>query len=239
MTNTSTATDDFISDTELRNRGMKRPPTWVRDETYSKAKRSDADRKKAERDKRKLEKNEKQVTVWTSDDEKVIATLTAVAKTIMDPRAHAVISAVVVDDTWLRWLINAVSITRFRELSGLSTEEAEKRWRDVRSAIEIAVNRDGIVELIQEIASGIDRLDLARTVMKAGPELRTAIAAVAASNPRLVDLIVEIAKGKGQDDRLEQAVTVAAREPDLVVGLKSVLQAGGLRSWIVRRIIAN
>jgi hypothetical protein len=237
MTNASTASDDFISEMELGNRGMKKTAAWVRDENFSKAKRSDADRKNAERDKRKLKKNEKQVTVYTTDDENVIATLKAVAEAIKSPSAHAVISAVVVDDTWLRWLINAVSIARFREISGLSVEEAEKRWRDLRSAIEIAINHDRIVELIQEVALGIDRLDLARTVVRAGPELRAAIAAVAASDQRLVELIVEIAKGIGQVDRLEQAVTVAAREPDLVAALASALQAGGFRSWIVKRLL--
>jgi hypothetical protein len=236
MTTASAAGADFISETELGTRGMKKVPAWVRDETFSQAKRSDADRKKAERKKRLLEKNEKPVTVTTTNDERVISTLKAVAESLKTPSYLAVISAVV-DDPWLRWLLNAVSIAGFRNISDLSVEDAEKRWRDLRSAIGVAINQDGIVELVNEIASDVDRIDLAHIVVKAGSGPRAAIAAIVANDPWLARLIVEIAKSKHQGARLEQAVTLAAREPDRVVALTSALRAGGFRSWIVKRLV--
>jgi hypothetical protein len=111
----------------------------------------------------------------------------------------------------LRWLISAVSIARFREIEGISPENAEKLWRSVRSAIEIAINHDGIIELIHDVAAGIDCIDLAHLVVRADPGLRAAITAVAANNPWLVELTVEVAKSKGQNKLLEQAVIMATR----------------------------
>jgi hypothetical protein len=237
MATASTTTEDVLSDQELADRGMKKTAAWVRDKHFSKAKKSAADRKKAERERRKKEKNETQVNVFTIDNEKAIATLRAVAQAIKDPDALAVISAVVVDDAWLRWLINAVSIARFREIEGILPEDAEKLWRSVRSAIEIAINHDSIIKLLHELAAGIDRIDLARLVVKADARLLAAIAAVAVNDPGLAQLIVEIVNNKNRNRLFEQAVIMATREPKLVVGLKTALQAGGFRAWVLKRML--
>src|ERR1019366_9383451 len=239
MATAYTATGDVLSDKELADGGMKSTVAWVRNENFSKVKRSAANRKKAEREKKKKEKNEKQVNVVTIDDEKAVATLKAVAKALKDPGALSVISAVVVDDTWLHWLINAVSVKKFRDIEGISSADAEKLWRSVRSAIEIAINHDCVIDLIHEVAPGSDRIriDLARVVVTADPALRAAITAVAANDPWLVELTIEVAKSKGRNKVLEQAVTSAIREPKLVVDMASALQAGGFRGWLLKCIL--
>jgi len=238
MATASTATGEGLSDKELADGGMKTLVTWVRDENYSKVRRSAANRKKAERERKKKEKNEKHVYVETIDDGKAITTLKAVAKAIKDPVSLAVISAVVNDDPWLRWLINAVSIKRFREIGGISSEDAETLWRSARTAIEIAINHDCVIDLIHEVAPGTDRIriDLARLVVTADPALRAAITAVA-NDPWLVERTIEVAKSSGRNKVLEQAMTSAIREPQLVVRMTSALQAGGFRGWMLKHIL--
>src|SRR5258708_8294110 len=237
MAPSSTATEDFLSEKQVGEGGMKGGVVWVRDENFSGAKGSAAERKKAERKLKEETKNEKQVNVVTINDKRAVATLRAVAEAIKDPNALAVISAVAGDDRWLRWLIAAVSIERFRAIKGISPEDAERLWHRVRSVIEAAINNDQVADLVHESFSNIDRVDLARRVISSGAELRAAIAAMVANDPWLVELTAELAQSNGRDQRIERAVTGAIREPKLVVAMTSAIQAGGFRGWILKRIL--